>query len=40
MENHLKTCVLEAMKNDNDADRDEKLEELIKLFRKYAGVID
>jgi len=40
LENHLKTCVLEAMKNDNDADRDEKLEELIKLFRKYAGVID
>ena len=40
LENHLKTCVIEAMKNDNDADRDEKLEELIELFRRYAGVID
>jgi DNA-binding FrmR family transcriptional regulator len=40
LENHLKTCVMEAMKNDDDADRDQKLEELIKLFRKYAGVID
>ncbi len=38
--NHLKTCVLEAMKNDDDADRDQKLEERIELFRKYAGVID
>ena len=40
LENHLKTCVMEAMKNNDDADRDQKLEELIKLFRKYAGVID
>ena len=40
LENHLKTCVMEAMKNDDDADRDKKLKELIKLFRKYAGVID
>ena len=40
LENHLKTCVLEAIKNNDDADRDQKLEELIQLFRKYAGVID
>ncbi len=40
LENHLKTCVTEAMNNDDPADRDQKLEELIKLFRKYAGVID
>ena len=40
LENHLKTCVMKAMKNNDDADRDQKLEELIKLFRKYAGVID
>ena len=40
LENHLKTCVTEAMKNNDVKDREEKLEELIKLFRKYAGVID
>ncbi|MCA9212806.1 MAG: metal-sensitive transcriptional regulator [Planctomycetales bacterium] len=40
LENHLKTCVTEAMQNDDVNDRDQKLEELIKLFRKYAGVID
>lgn len=40
LENHLKTCVTEAMQNDDVKDRDQKLEELIKLFRKYAGVID
>ena len=40
LENHLKTCVTEAMKNNDAKDREQKLEELIKLFRKYAGVID
>ena len=40
LENHLKTCVAEAMKNNDSKDREQKLEELIKLFRKYAGVID
>jgi DNA-binding FrmR family transcriptional regulator len=40
LENHLKTCVADAMKNNDAKDRDQKLEELIKLFRKYAGVID
>ena len=40
LENHLKTFVMEAMTNDDDADRDQKLEELVELFRKYAGVID
>ncbi|GAA5507905.1 MULTISPECIES: metal-sensitive transcriptional regulator [Novipirellula] len=40
LEQHLKRCVTEAIENGNPADRDEKLEELIKLFRKYAGVID
>ncbi len=40
LENHLKTCVTEAMQNDDVKDREQKLEELIKLFRKYAGVID
>ena len=38
--NHLKTCVTEAMNNDDAKDREQKLQELIKLFRKYAVVID
>lgn len=40
LENHLKTCVAEAMEKGESADRDAKLEELISLFRKYASVID
>lgn len=40
LEDHLKSCVRDAMKNDDDADREQKLKELIKLFRKYAGVMD
>ena len=40
LENHLKTCVQEAMTEGKKADRDEKLQELIDLFRKYASVID
>ncbi len=40
LENHLKTCVREAIESGDSANRDEKLEELIKLFRKYADVID
>lgn len=40
LENHLKTCVAEAMENGKSADRDQKLEELISLFRKYASVLD
>ncbi|QDV23344.1 metal-sensitive transcriptional regulator [Aureliella helgolandensis] len=40
LENHLKTCVANAMQNSDDEDRDAKLEELIQVFRKYAGVLD
>ena len=40
MENHLKTCVAEAMTEGKKADREEKLQELVDLFRKYASVID
>ncbi len=40
LENHLKTCVASAMSNNDAQDREEKLEELVKLFRKYAGVLD
>lgn len=38
--NHMNTCVLEAMKNDDDANREQKLEALVKLFRKSTGVIE
>ena len=40
LENHLKTCVAEALEGGESADREKKLEELISLFRKYASVID
>lgn len=40
LENQLKTCVTSAMQNDDEADRQQKLEELIKIFRRYAGVLD
>ena len=35
LEQHLKWCVREAMDNGDDADRDQKLDELIAIFRKY-----
>ena len=35
LENHLKTCVRDAMENGDDEDRDQNLEELIGIFRKY-----
>ena len=40
LENHLKTCVREAMSEGRKSDREEKLQELVDLFRKYAHVID
>lgn len=40
LENHLKTCVSDALRNDDETDRERKLQELTDLFRKYAGVID
>lgn len=40
LEQHLKTCVTEAMESGDASEREAKLEELIKIFRKYAGVID
>ena len=40
LENHLKTCVQEAMTEGKQADREKKLQELVDLFRKYANVID
>lgn len=35
LEQHLKSCVREAMDNGNDRDRDQKLEEIMAIFRKY-----
>jgi DNA-binding FrmR family transcriptional regulator len=40
LEDHLKTCVQEAMTEGKKADREEKLQELVDLFRRYANVID
>ncbi|WP_153558556.1 metal-sensitive transcriptional regulator [Roseimaritima sediminicola] len=37
LENHLKTCVEEAIRNGDADDRKQKLEELVTLFRKYAS---
>jgi len=34
LEQHLHTCVRDAMRSDNDADRDEKVAEIVKLFQK------
>ncbi|TWT74045.1 metal-sensitive transcriptional regulator [Allorhodopirellula solitaria] len=36
LEQHLKTCVAEAIEGGDATDRDEKIEELIKVFRKYS----
>lgn len=35
LEQHIRTCVSEAIKTGNSKDRDEKIEELMKVFRKY-----
>lgn len=36
LEQHLKSCVREAMENGNEKDRDEKLAEIMTIFQKYA----
>lgn len=35
LEDHLKSCVRDAMENGDDRDRDEKLAEIMAIFRKY-----
>ncbi|QEG41259.1 metal-sensitive transcriptional regulator [Roseimaritima ulvae] len=35
MEQHIQSCVSEAIKSGSSQDRDEKIEELMKVFRKY-----
>ena len=36
LENHVKTCVRDALES-GDPSSDEKLEELVNVFQKYAG---
>ncbi|MCA9138838.1 metal-sensitive transcriptional regulator [Botrimarina mediterranea] len=38
LESHIKSCVAGALESGNAKQRDEKLEELIKIFRKYSRV--
>lgn len=35
LEQHIRTCVSDAIESGSAKDRDEKLEELMKVFRKY-----
>ncbi|WP_417735226.1 metal-sensitive transcriptional regulator [Rosistilla oblonga] len=36
LEQHVKSCVSDAMERGNAKDREEKIEELMKVFRKYS----
>ena len=40
LESHIKSCVADAVKSGSAKQRDEKLDELIEIFRKYASVVD
>lgn len=40
LQGHLRTCVAEAMKKANQRERDQKLNELVETFRKYAHIVD
>lgn len=40
LESHIKSCVADAVKSGTAKQRDEKLDELIEIFRKYARVVD
>ncbi|GAB5404827.1 MAG: metal-sensing transcriptional repressor [Aureliella sp.] len=35
LEQHIQTCVSDAIKSGNAKERDEKIQELMKVFRKY-----
>ena len=35
LDQHLRRCVQDAMRNGDDAERDAKLEEIMAIFRKY-----
>ena len=36
LEQHIKSCVSDAIESGDSTDRDEKIAELIKVFRKYS----
>jgi DNA-binding FrmR family transcriptional regulator len=38
LESHIHSCVTNAMRDGNDKERKQKLEELISLFQKYARI--
>ena len=40
LESHVHSCVTQAMRDGTEEERDEKLEELIKVFTKYARISD
>lgn len=40
LENHLQTCIREAMTSGPKTDQDDKIQELVGLFRKYASIVD
>lgn len=40
LESHIRSCVADAVSSKDAKDRDEKLEELIRIFRKYASLGD
>lgn len=40
IESHIRTCVADAAKSGSAKAQDQKLEELIELFRKYSSVVD
>lgn len=40
LESHIHSCVTDAIRDGDTQERKEKLDELIKVFRKYARVVD
>ncbi len=38
LESHVNSCVKNAMRDGNSKEREEKLQELVELFRKYARI--
>jgi CsoR family transcriptional regulator, copper-sensing transcriptional repressor len=40
LENHLRTCVADAMRNGDGSNQEKKLDELVELFRKYANIVE
>lgn len=40
LENHLRTCVADAIRNGDGSDQEQKLNELVELFRRYANIVE